>query len=51
LEVSGQLNTPAALHPEKQSPLTIGYGTRWTPETILDDVERRKILTLPELEL
>jgi hypothetical protein len=42
MEVSGQLHAPAALPP----------GIHWIdPRAGLDDVEKRKFLTLPGLEL
>jgi hypothetical protein len=49
-EVSGQLQAPAALLPEKET------GTHWIggsvgPRTCLDDSEKSNILPLPELEL
>jgi hypothetical protein len=51
MEVSGQLHTPAALPPGKQP-----HGTHWIggwvgPITGLDDVEKRKFLIIPGLEL
>jgi hypothetical protein len=46
--VSGQIYAPDALLPGKEPPVSIGWvGLR----TGLDDVERRKILPLPGLEL
>jgi hypothetical protein len=49
--MSGQLHAPAALPPGKEP-----TGTHWIeswmdPRTGLDDVERRKILPLPGLEI
>jgi hypothetical protein len=50
MEVSGQLHAPAALLPEKslENPLD---EAGWAPKTGLEDVENRKFLTLPGLEL
>jgi hypothetical protein len=49
--LSGQLHAPATLPPGKEPP-----DTRWIegwvgPRGGLDDVEKRKFLTLPGLEL
>jgi hypothetical protein len=49
LEVSGQLHAPAALSLGKFPRYLL--GRRLGPTTGLDDVERRKILRLPGLEL
>jgi hypothetical protein len=51
LEVSGQLHAPAALSPGKEPPVPIGQEAGWAPRAGLDDVEKRKFLTLPGLEL
>jgi hypothetical protein len=46
MEVSGQLHAPTALPPRKESP------EGWVgPRAGLDDVEERKFLILPGLEL
>jgi hypothetical protein len=50
MDVSGQLHAPAALTPGK-NPGIPWLGGRVGPSTGLDDVERRQILPLPELEL
>jgi hypothetical protein len=34
LKVSGQLNAPAALTPEKEPPVYIGQEAGWTPEPV-----------------
>jgi hypothetical protein len=46
----GQLQAPAAL-PEGRAPGTHWIGGWVGPKACLDDVEKRKFLTLPELEL
>jgi hypothetical protein len=51
LEVSGQLHAPAALPPGKEPPGTHWIGGWLCPRTGLDEVEVRKILPLPGLEL
>jgi hypothetical protein len=48
---SGQLHAPAALPLMKQPPVPIGYEVGWTPRASLDDVEKKKFLTLPGLKL
>jgi hypothetical protein len=48
-KVSGQLHGPAALPPGKNSPEPIGGSV--CPTTGLDDMEKRKFLSLPGLEL
>jgi hypothetical protein len=51
MEVSGQLHAPAALPPAKE-PAVRNWIEGWLdPRAGLDDVEKRKFLTLPELEL
>jgi hypothetical protein len=49
--VSGQLDTLATLPPGKEPPGTHRIGSWVGPKAGLDDVEKRKILPLPELEL
>jgi hypothetical protein len=49
--VSGQLHAPAALPPGKGSPGTHWIGGWLGPRAGLDDMEKRKFLTLPGLEL
>jgi hypothetical protein len=49
--MSGQLHVPAALPPGERAP-----GTHWVegwvdPRASLDDLEKRKFLTLPRLKL
>jgi hypothetical protein len=44
--VSGQLHTPATLSRGRRSLVPIGY-----PRSCLDDMEKRKFLTLPGLQL
>jgi hypothetical protein len=34
MEVSGQLSTPAALPPEKESPVSTGHEAGWAPEPV-----------------
>jgi hypothetical protein len=48
LEVSGELYAPAALLPGK---ITHEIGACVGPRAGLDDVKKRKFLTLPGLEL
>jgi hypothetical protein len=50
LEVSGQLHAPAAL-PRERAPGTHFIGGWVDPRAGLDDMEKWKFLTLPELEL
>jgi hypothetical protein len=50
LEVSGQLHSPAALPPRKELSVFIVYEAV-EPRASLDKMEKRKFLTLPELEL
>jgi hypothetical protein len=47
MEVSGELHAPAALPPEKEH----WIGGRMGPRVGLDAVAKRKILTLPVIEL
>jgi hypothetical protein len=49
--VSGQLHAPAALPPGERAPDTYEIGGWVGPRTDLDDVEKRKFLTLPGLEI
>jgi hypothetical protein len=42
---------PGRFTPGERAPCTHGTGDWVGPRTALDDVERRKILTLPGLEL
>jgi hypothetical protein len=49
--VSGLLHVPSALPPGKETPLPIGYEAGWGPRAGLNDVEKRKFLTLPWHEL
>jgi hypothetical protein len=51
MEVSGQLHAPAALPPGETAPGTQWIGGWVGPRAGLDDVEKRKFLTLPGLEL
>jgi hypothetical protein len=51
MEVSGQLHTPAALPPEERASGTLWIGGGVDPRAGLDDLEKRKFLTLPGLEL
>jgi hypothetical protein len=53
MQVSSQLHAPVALPPRKVPPPP---GTHWIggwvdPRASLDDVQKRKFLTLPRLEL
>jgi hypothetical protein len=48
--MSGELHAPAALPPGKEPPGTHRIGHRVNPRAGLDDVEKRKFLTLPGLE-
>jgi hypothetical protein len=50
LEVSGQLHTPAAL-PRAKSPMSHWIEGWIDPSFGLEDLEKRKFLTLPGLEL
>jgi hypothetical protein len=51
MEVSGQLHAPAALLPGERS-LSIRWIEGWVgPRAGLDDVEKRKFLTVQGLEL
>jgi hypothetical protein len=51
MEVSGHLHATAALPPGESAPGTHWVG-RWVdPRAGLDDVEKRKFLTLPGLNL
>jgi hypothetical protein len=49
--VSSQPDAPAALPPGKEPPVTHWIGGWVDPRASLDDVEKRKFLTLPGLEL
>jgi hypothetical protein len=49
--VSDQLHAPAALPPGERAPGTQWIGGWVDPRASLDDVEKRKFLTLPGLEL
>jgi hypothetical protein len=49
--VSGQLHAKAALPPEKAPPGSHWIGDWVDPRAGLEDVEKRKFLTLPGLEL
>jgi hypothetical protein len=51
MEVSGQIQATAALHPGNEPPGTHWIGGWVDPRASLDDVEKRKFLTLPGLEL
>jgi hypothetical protein len=51
MKVSGQLHAPAALPPGKQPPGTHWIGGWVGPRACLDDLDKRKFLTLPGLEL
>jgi hypothetical protein len=51
MEVSGQLHAPAALPPGEGTPGTHWIGGWVDPKAGPDDVEKRKSLTLPGLEL
>jgi hypothetical protein len=51
IEVSNQLHSLAALPPRKEPPVPLGYEAVWGPRTGLEDVEKRKFLTLEGLEL
>jgi hypothetical protein len=50
-KVSGQLHAPAALPPGKEPPRTHWIGGWVGPRAGLDDVWKRKFLTLAGLEL
>jgi hypothetical protein len=49
--VSGQLHAPAALPPGERAPATHWIVGWVDPRAGLDDVEKRKFLTLPGFEL
>jgi hypothetical protein len=49
--VSGQVHAPVALPPGERAPGTHWIGGWVNPRANLDDVEKKKILTLPGLEL
>jgi hypothetical protein len=49
--MSGKLHAPSALSAGKESSIPIVQEAAWAPTNGLDDVEKRKFLTLPELEL
>jgi hypothetical protein len=49
--VSGQLHSPVALPPGERAPGTDWIGGWVDPRASLDDLEKRKFLTLPGLEL
>jgi hypothetical protein len=51
MEVSGQLHAPARFTPGERAPGTHWIGGWVGPRAGLDDVEKRKFLTLPGLEL
>jgi hypothetical protein len=51
METSVQLHAPAALPSEERAPSTYCIGGWVDPTTGLDDLEKRKFLTLPGLEL
>jgi hypothetical protein len=51
MEVSGQLHAPAGLPPGKKAHSTYWIGGWVGTRAGLDDVEKRKFLTLPGLEL
>jgi hypothetical protein len=51
MEMSGQLHAPAALTPGKSPPDTHWIGGWVGPRNGLEDVKKRKFLTLPGLEL
>jgi hypothetical protein len=50
LEVSDQLHSPASLPPAERAPDVRWIGGWVDPRAGLDDVEKRKFLTLPGLE-
>jgi hypothetical protein len=50
MEVSGQLHAPPALPPKKEPPEPIVQVAAWGPDSGLDAVEKRKNLSLPEIE-
>jgi hypothetical protein len=52
-QVGGEWSASRACRftPGEKPPISIGYEAGWTPEPGLDDVENRKYLTLPGLEL
>jgi hypothetical protein len=41
MEVSGQLHAPAALPPEKEPPVPLGYEAGWAPELSGCDDEKK----------
>jgi len=47
--VSDQYHTPAAFSLGK-TPVPIEKEAEWAPRTCLDNIEKRKIWTLPEVE-
>jgi hypothetical protein len=49
--VNSQIHAPAALPPGKKPSVPIIYEGGWTPEPIFDDVEKRKFLILPGLDI
>jgi hypothetical protein len=49
--MSGQFHAPAALSPKEKAPGTHWIGVWVGPRAGLDDVEKRKFLTLPRNEL
>jgi hypothetical protein len=51
LEVSGQLHAPADLPPGKEPPVPIGEEVWVDLRAGLDDLEKRKFVTPPGLEL
>jgi hypothetical protein len=51
MEMSGHLHDPAALPPGKEHPWTHSIEVWVGPRAGLDDVEKKKFLNLPELEL
>jgi hypothetical protein len=51
MEVSGQLHASCRFTPRERGPGTNWIGGWVGPRTDLDDVEKRKFLTLPVLEL
>jgi hypothetical protein len=51
MEVSGQLDSPAVLPPGKAPRGTHWLGGRVDPKDGLDDVKKRKFLSLPGLEI
>jgi hypothetical protein len=51
MEVSGQIHAPATLPPVERAPSTHWLGGSVDPRASLDDLEKRKFLTLPGFEL